>query len=93
MFLLIHISLALISLFFSTLAYVSPSKARLSITYFSGIFTVISGAGLIYFNEANLSRVCITGIFYLAIVFYLSKAANKRLSVIESHRGKPSESY
>ena len=89
--LLIHISLALISLFFSTLAYVSPSKVRLSITYFSGIFTVISGVGLIYFDEANIARVCVTGIFYLTVVFYLSKAANKRLSVVKYVRGNSPE--
>jgi hypothetical protein len=84
MFLLLHIVLALASLFISTFALFSPSARKLNLTYLLTIGTLLAAGGLIIVDHASIGRTCITAFVYLAIVSVNVFVLKKKLSTAEA---------
>jgi phosphate starvation-inducible membrane PsiE len=84
MFLLLHIILALASLFISTIALFSPSSLKLNLTYLLTIGTLLAAGGLVVVDHASMSRTCMTAFVYLAIVSVNVFILKQKLSTAES---------
>lgn len=91
MLLSFHIAFGVISILFASLAFIYPSKTKLTTTFLFTFATVLSGIGLVLFQHVNVVRVCLTGINYLVVIFYLSISTLKKLglslNMIEYLRG------
>ena len=68
MILILHIFVALSSVIASTASYLSPSKARLRLTYGLTLLTLGSGTYLVWSTRSPLLSSCITGLIYLGVV-------------------------
>lgn len=78
MILISHITIALLSVAYTTYLYFAPSRNKLRVTYTLVALTVVSGTWLIIANPAHMVQSCITGLAYLAIVFFgIALARNK----------------
>lgn len=78
--LLLHISIALTSIAFTTFLFINPSKVKLGISYGLMSGTLISGTLLVISNNAHLLQACATGIVYTAGVLYGTLAASRKLA-------------
>lgn len=83
MLLLVHISLALLSLLVSTLVLFSPSAALLRMAGVLAVATLVTGASLVVETHAALVSACTTGLLYLGVVVALNGAAYYRLTTSE----------
>ena len=77
---LLHVSIALTSILFTTISYFSPSKAKLRVSYGLVGLTLASGTYLVLSTGANLVKACITGVIYLAIVTFTLILAHRKLA-------------
>ena len=66
MILILHIAIALASIFYTAYVFFSPSKSKLIAVYSLVALTFISGFYLILIKPAHLAQVCQTGLIYLA---------------------------
>lgn len=80
MILIVHILIALSSLIATAYAFVFPSQTKLNLSYVLIVLTVVSGTILVFSNPANMTRTCVTGLIYLAIMFVGIGAARHRLA-------------
>jgi hypothetical protein len=77
----IHITIAFSSLVLAALAYFYPSYVKLRITYGLVLATFITGFILIWLNRpVHMTKVCITGLTYLAVVIFVIVSARQRLT-------------
>ena len=70
MLVLIHVLIALTSIFYTTYAYFTPSKAKLYFSYVLVGLTLASGTYLVISTHSNMLSACETGLIYLGIVSY-----------------------
>jgi uncharacterized membrane protein YozB (DUF420 family) len=84
MFLILHIVLALMSLFISTYALFSPSSQKLNLTYLLTIGTLLAAGGLVIVDHASIGRTCMTAFIYLAIVSVNVFILKRKLSPTKS---------
>ena len=80
MLLLIHISIALISIVQATVSVFSPSSRKLQVSYGLIAATLLSGAYLVYVSRSPVLQACTTGVMYLAVTLGLAYAAQRRLA-------------
>lgn len=80
MILLLHITIALSSLGYTSYLYVKPSQRGLRIgTWLIG-GTLASGTALVLSTGENMLRACVSGLVYLAIVSLGMYAAQRKLT-------------
>jgi len=79
MILLLHVSIAILSMVQATYTLVSPSRRRLRSTNGLIVATLASGTYLVWSTHSPLLQSCATGLMYLAVVTVLSVAARHRL--------------
>lgn len=79
--LLLHIVSALAGIFFSGIAYFAPSKTKLNVANLFSFVTIVTGTVLTVFEQVNIAKVCVAGLFYLGVVFYLLMSAQKKLTL------------
>lgn len=80
MILLLHISIALFSVSFSTYLLFRPSVQNLRISYLFVALTLASGAVLLLSKPVNMVQTCFVGLLYIAFVTYTIAAARKKLA-------------
>ncbi len=78
--LLLHISIALLSLVWTTYLYFSPSTAKLYGAYAFIAGTLASGTALVIATGAPLLKTCMSGLLYLTVVSFGVGMASRRLS-------------
>jgi len=79
MVLLIHISVALFSLAFTTYMLFRPSSRKLLFSYGLVGLTLASGIYLVVLEPRQLNHFCLTSLVYLALVFAGTAFARHRL--------------
>ena len=84
--LLIHISIALSSIVYATLAYLAPSKNKLNTSYALVALTIASGTYLVVSTHAPMLSTCMTGLFYLCIVSVALVAARFKLASLQEEQ-------
>jgi hypothetical protein len=82
MLLILHIIVALTSLVFTGIVFISPSKPKMQISYTLVALTLISGGALILSKPAPITQTCISGLTYLAFVSVGIFFAQKKLAKI-----------
>lgn len=80
MLILIHVSIALASIAFTSYLFISPVLNRFKYAYMLIGSTLVSGTILVVSAHSNLLSACTTGIAYLAIVSFGISAARYRLA-------------
>lgn len=78
---LIHVTIALSSLLFSTYALFSPSENKMKVNYALIAATVASGTYLIYTMPSHMISACFSGLTYLAVALVLTFATRRRLAL------------
>jgi hypothetical protein len=81
MMLPLHITIAFSSLLLAALSYFYPSYLKLRITYGLILATFATGFVLIWLNRpVHMTKVCITGLTYLAVVIYVVVSVRQKLT-------------
>jgi len=83
MLLLIHISLALMSLVVATSALKAPSLRKIRLNYGLAAGTLASGTYLVFTSHAPLASSCTSGLLYLGFAIGMTYAAHQRLDHTE----------
>lgn len=68
MILILHIAIAVLSVFSAAYAYILPSQLKLKVTYSLVAATLVSGTYLIATMHAPITSTCLTGLGYTALV-------------------------
>ena len=79
MVLLLHISVALFSLAFTTYMLFRPSSRKLYSAYGTVGLTLATGVWLVVLEPRQLTHFCVTSLVYLAVVFAGIAFARHRL--------------
>jgi uncharacterized membrane protein HdeD (DUF308 family) len=79
--LIIHISIALLSILSSIFLFFKPAKAILYITYSLVAMTFTSGTILVISAHSSIQHACISGIVYLAVVLVVIIPAQNKLKL------------
>lgn len=85
--LLLHISIALSSMVFTTVLYISPSNIKLRTSYSLVALTLVTGTYLVVSTGTPLLKACITGLGYLAIVALGIALARRKLATQTAAHG------
>lgn len=80
MLLLSHIIIALAGMAIVAIAYIAPTKTRLTTSYIFAGMTFITGTILTVANPSHLASACITGLIYFGIVGVAIAATRARLA-------------
>ncbi len=80
MILLLHITVALISVLFSTIVAFAPTIQRMKISYLLSFITLMSGGVLLVSNPAAAMRTCFAGVVYLGFISITSLKAHYTLA-------------
>ena len=80
MLLVIHIIIALSSLFVSTYLFFRPSKTGLMASYGLVAATLTSGTFLVISAQSHMLQACVSGLVYLGFVAFLIAAAHQKLA-------------
>jgi hypothetical protein len=78
--LIIHISIALVSLIWTTILYVKPSQAKKLGAYGLVAGTITSGTLLVVSTGSNILQSCVSGLVYLAVVSVGITLASRKLA-------------
>lgn len=78
-FVILHVSMALSSIVFSTVLIIAPVARRFKVAYGLVAATLVSGIGLVIVSHSNLLSACQSGITYLVIASVLLAVAQRRL--------------
>lgn len=87
-----HVVIAISSILYTGYVYLSPSRAKLRISYFLVALTLATGTYLVYVTQSPILQACISGLVYLGIEFFGIAMAQRKLSakpvtIHTSHRG------
>lgn len=80
MLVVIHVSIALTSIFYTGLTFFLPSRFKVHVSQVLIAATLISGTYLVVSTHANMISACVSGLIYLAIVSFGIVAAQNKLS-------------
>lgn len=83
MVLVIHVTVAIVSVLTSLLSILSPSKSNLRTTQILTIFTVVSGVVLVVLHPDHLGTSCISGILYLGLISSMAVIRNKKFGAMK----------
>lgn len=79
MIVLIHVLIALTSLVFTALTYIKPTKNKLTTSYVLVASTLMSGVYLVFANQANILRLCMSGLVFITITTFITWQARLKL--------------
>lgn len=82
----VHIVIALTSVLYSTILYMSPSKTKLNITYGLVVLTLITGTDLVIVSHAQMLSSCTTGLIYIAAMFVAIFASQRKMAAQKSRQ-------
>lgn len=85
MALLIHIIIALGSVFFSTYLLFYPNETRLRVSYALVGLTIATGTILVFMNPGKLFQACMSGLLYVVIVSVIIGFARNKLHTSTLH--------
>ena len=74
----IHITVALLSILFTTLALFWPTRAKLNVSYGLAGATLATGVFLVVAAPAHMLQACVAGVVYIAVAFPLIALARRR---------------
>jgi hypothetical protein len=77
--LLVHITIAILSLVWATITVFKPSVAKLRISYGMTAGVVVTGALLVVANHTVIVQACTSGLTYLAISLTLTMVSRHKL--------------
>lgn len=80
LFVLIHVTIALASIGYSTGLIFAPVASRFKAAYALIAATLVSGVGLVVASHSDLLSACRTGIAYLVVVSVALAIAQRRLA-------------
>lgn len=80
MVLAVHIAIAVSSVIYSAFLLAAPSNKRFKFTYFMVGLTILSGTILVIRQPAQMTRACLTGIFFIGAVCAVIVAAKHKLA-------------
>jgi hypothetical protein len=80
MSLILHITIALLSLVMSTVLFARPSQTLLRVSYSLVGLTVASGTYVAWVTHARILETCLTGLLYLGAVSVGIFSARHRLA-------------
>jgi hypothetical protein len=80
MIVLLHVTVALLSVAFATVVYIKPSKNKFYFSYVLVALTIISGTFLIIKSPSHMVQSCIMGIAYVGVVLATLVLAKKKLA-------------
>ena len=80
MALLLHITIALASVGYTTFVFFSPSTNKLHVSYGFIAATLLSGFYLVWANPAHMLQACMSGLLYIGIVTCGLAAAHHKLA-------------
>lgn len=80
MILALHITIALLSILFTSITAFKPSKYRLNISYILAGGTLGSGVLLVVVEPKTMVQACISGLVYFAIVSFIIALTQKKLA-------------
>jgi hypothetical protein len=80
MIILLHLLIALGSILLTTIAYLSPSKHKLIISYTFVGLTLLSGTYMVLATQTSILRVCVSGLAYTAIMLVALQTIRSKLS-------------
>lgn len=84
MIVLIHITIALLSLMQATYGLVKPSRKKLHVTFGLAVATVISGVFLVWQLRLPILQPCLSGLSYLSLIIAASMISRYRLAEQEA---------
>jgi len=76
---LIHVTIAVLSIIISSFVFFKPSLKKLAISYGFIIATVASGTYLLVSSPSNILHTCLAGLFYLTVVSLVTIATHVRM--------------
>ena len=85
MILVIHITVAIVSVLTSFLTVLSPTRFKIQATQLLTLLTLVSGAVLVILHPANLGKSCISGILYFGLVSLMAAISNKRFAAMKGN--------
>ncbi len=83
MLVLVHVTIALSSMAYTTYLFISPAKIRFYISYALIGSTLASGTYLVLSTHSKLLPACEAGLFYLVIVTSGVLAAHRKFAKAE----------
>lgn len=84
MILVSHIILSSASLLFAVFSVLFSSKAKIIFTKMTATGSILTGAWMIIFDYANVSKMCLQGALFLLLIYILLRIANNKLLVLNS---------
>jgi len=75
-----HVLVAFLGLAQATYGLVSPSKAKIRITYVFTAATIGSGTYLVWHLHAPILQSCLSGLTYLGLIIAATAATQRRLA-------------
>lgn len=79
MILVLHITIALASIIYTSMTYISPTKGKVQTSSGLAALTLLTGTVLVISTHSALLQACATGVTYLAIVSAGIIAADRKL--------------
>ena len=76
----IHVGIAVASVLYSTVLYMSPSRAKFKFTYGLVGLTLASGTYLVVASHAAMLSSCTTGLIYIGVMFVAIYASHRKLA-------------
>jgi hypothetical protein len=80
MLIVLHVTIALLSLVQATSALFVPTRRKLHVSYGLLAGTLLSGTYLVIVSHASLLSACASGLLYTVVVLGLIAIANRRLA-------------
>lgn len=80
MLLLVHITIAFVSILFATLLFFSPSDFKFKANYLLIGATLASGTYLVADRGSHLLESCAMGLAYIGVVLFASIAAKRKFA-------------
>ncbi|HSX36352.1 MAG TPA: hypothetical protein VLH84_05465 [Patescibacteria group bacterium] len=85
MIVLIHVSIALISVVWATITWIRPSRAGLRASWSLVTLTLASGTYLVVSTHSALAPACLSGLTYTSLISLGLVHAKHRLAKVEVH--------
>lgn len=85
MLILLHVSIALASIGYTTFLFLFPAAKRFKVAYVLMGATLASGIWLVMSSHSNILSACQTGIAYLAVVSVGMALAHRKLAHAENN--------
>jgi hypothetical protein len=83
MILVIHITVAIISVLSSLLTLLSPTQSKLRTTQLLTVATLASGLVMVIAHPTSLGQSCISGILYLGFISLVLTMSSNKLAVMK----------